>query len=96
MFLFIAAVVVGASLGLRYKVFVLVPATAIAIVFVALGGIAKGDSIIHVGVTMIAISTVLQVSYIIGTVVEPIMARRLGAISHRYSVSTSAGISKSA
>ena len=95
-FPFIAAVVAGTLLGLRYKVFVLIPATGVAITIVALGGLAKANSFVEIVATMIAISTVLQLGYVLGNVIELTIVSRLRAVVQRYSESTPAGLSKSA
>jgi len=96
MFPFIAAAAVGTLLGLRYKVLVLIPGTGIAIVMVALGGLANADSFVQIAGRMVAISTVLQLGYVLGSVIELMIFGRLRTVRQRYSVSRQAGISKSA
>src|SRR5262249_25644006 len=77
----------GALLGLRFKVFVLVPVTGIALGAVALGGLARAESSGRTLITMIVIATVLQLGYVLGSFIE--RAKERSRIEHRrYSVAT--------
>jgi hypothetical protein len=96
MFLFFTGAVIGTLLGLRYKVFVLVPATGVAIAIVALGGIANSAGFGQTVVRMIAIGTILQLGYGLGNIIELLLVERLRTTGRKYSVSQSARPSKSA
>jgi len=96
MFLFITGGVIGTLLGLRYKVFVLVPATGIAMAIVALSGIANSAGFGQTVVTMVAIGTVLQLGYVLGNFIEIMWLVQSRNTGRRHSVSTPAGLSKSA
>jgi hypothetical protein len=62
--------IVGLSLGLRFKVLILVPAIGFAAAIIAAGGIAGGDSLWHLAL-VIAVATIsFQVGYLGGTVVR--------------------------
>jgi len=69
-FLLLTGILVGAALGLRFKVFVLVPATAVALGIVAVGQIAYGQSLGRIAIAMIAIAASIQIGYIGGIVIR--------------------------
>ena len=62
----IIGTIVGVSLGLRFKVFVLVPATLV----VACAIIATGHGLQAIALTVLATAVLLQVGYIVGCVVR--------------------------
>jgi Na+(H+)/acetate symporter ActP len=62
---FIIGTIIGILLGLRFKVFVLVPATLI--IASAVGATGGGKT---VAVTMLATAVLLQVGYVLGAVVR--------------------------
>ena len=68
---FLALTVVGgATLGLRFKVFVLVPAIAITTIAGLAIGIGRGDSICSSLLTALSLVVALQIGYIAGTIVN--------------------------
>jgi hypothetical protein len=85
MILFLIGVLVGAVLGLRFKVFVLVPVICIALAIVAVDGVARGDELWRLAISMIVIATALQVGYILGIVTQFVMAS--GRSTHHSTVS---------
>jgi hypothetical protein len=94
MLLFTVAAIVGTLLGLRYNVFVLVPVTGAALATVAIQGFSNALGFGRIAVIMIAISAVLQLSYVFGSIIGYLIGRSVSA-HRRYSVSASVGISKS-
>jgi hypothetical protein len=66
--LILIGVFVGAMLGLRFKVFVLVPVICVALAIVAVGDVARGDDLWQLAISMIVIATSLQVGYFGGSV----------------------------
>jgi hypothetical protein len=55
---------VGAVLGLRYKVLVLVPSPGV--IAVALAGVAHGDGAWSILLSSVAMATVVQLGYLLG------------------------------
>jgi hypothetical protein len=92
MILILMGVLVGAVLGLRFKVFVLVPAICGALAIVVVDGIARGDGLLRLVLTMITIAMALQLGYILGTVVRFVDTTSRG----RNSMPTSARMGGSA
>jgi hypothetical protein len=60
----IIALLTGALLGMRFKVLVLVPTMALAIVAVVAGGIAHHDEASSIGHAMLMAAIGLQVGYL--------------------------------
>jgi hypothetical protein len=72
---------VGATLSVRFKVLILLPAIGLAVVGTAVVGIAHGD---HVGAVMLTIAftaAALQVGYLFGLVTRAVIAS-LGVPEH--------------
>jgi hypothetical protein len=88
----VIGVLVGAVLGLRFKVFALVPVIFIALAVVALHGVARGDDFWRLAVSMIAIATSLQVGYLGGSFV---LGSARGVNHRTVSLPTSRGMSGS-
>jgi len=65
-YFFTIGTIVGILLGLRFKVFVLVPATLI----IACAIIATGHGAKAIAITMLATIALLQVGYVLGCVVR--------------------------
>jgi hypothetical protein len=63
----ISCALVGAVLGLRYKVLALVPAVGVAMMVVLITGIARGDSGWLILGAAATAATVLQIGYLAGT-----------------------------
>ena len=59
---------IGAMLGLRFKVFILIPAVILAVVGVAGIEFARGDHAGSVPLAIILTATALQVSYLVGLI----------------------------
>jgi hypothetical protein len=89
--LILLGVVAGALLGLRYKVFVLVPATAIAIAVAGLDGIGSAAGLARISIMMIVTATALQLGYLLGTVIEA-GTGRVGSAHGKHPVPTSTGM----
>src|SRR5258708_3895845 len=62
----IISVLAGTALGLRYKVFVLVPAVTLSIMFAVMGGIARGDRLWSILLAMAILGTAVQFGYLAG------------------------------
>ena len=61
--------IVGATLGLRYKVLVLFPAICVALAIVALNAGARGDGFWSTVLMAVGAVTWLQLGYVLGRVV---------------------------
>jgi len=87
------SVLVGAMLGLRFKVFVLVPVICGALAIAVVEGIAGGDGLWRLVFAMIVIAASLQLGYILGIVVRFVMGAARADNRDRVSLPTSAGMS---
>jgi hypothetical protein len=68
------SVLIGAALGLRFNVLILVPTIVLAAVSTATIGIAHGDQIWSVALAMVFVVTALQISYLAGTITRAAVA----------------------
>jgi hypothetical protein len=91
--LILTGVLVGAVLGLRFKMLVLVPVLCGALAFIVIGGIAGGDTLWRLAFTMIVFATVLQMGYFLGNVIR-LVTGAARASDHRASMPTTAGMSR--
>jgi hypothetical protein len=66
----IVSVLTGIALGLRYKVFVLVPAVTLTIMFAVKGGIAHGDRLWSILLSMAILGTAVQFGYLAGIMIR--------------------------
>jgi hypothetical protein len=66
----IISVLAGTALGLRYKVFVLVPAVTLTIMFAVMGGIAHGDRLWSILLAMTILGTAVQFGYLVGIMIR--------------------------
>jgi NADH:ubiquinone oxidoreductase subunit 6 (subunit J) len=66
----IICMLAGIALGLRYKVFVLVPAVGLTIMFAAMGGIAHGDRLWSILLAMTILGTAVQFGYLAGIMIR--------------------------
>ncbi len=82
---------IGAVLGLRFKVLVLVPVMVFALAIVAVDGIARGDSVWQLVAAMVVVATSVQLGFLGGSAVSAWRAAGHGGIS----VPTSARVSGS-
>jgi len=94
-FIILLGVLVGAVLGLRFTMLVLVPVTCVALGIALVDGIARGDGAWWLAFTMIMISIALQLGYIFGIVVRFVIGGAHAGNHGRDSIPTSAGMSKS-
>src|ERR1700719_3138906 len=62
------SVLIGTAIGLHFKVFVLLAAVVLALVSTAAIGIAHGDQMGSVVLTMVVVATAVQISYLAGAV----------------------------
>lgn len=78
----VIGVLAGIALGLRCRVFVLVPALALAMIFAVVGGIAHGDQLGSIILAMAILGTAIQFGYLAGVVIHavagPIFASVMG------------------
>jgi len=96
MTLILLGVLVGGGLGLRFKMFVLVPAICGALVFVVANGVAHGDGFLRLALTMILIATALQLGYVLGSVARFVVGTADTTNHGRTSMPTSARMGGSA
>jgi hypothetical protein len=72
---------IGAALGLRFNAFILVPTIILAGLGIAVIQIARGDEARFVAFTIVMVTTVLQISYLLGSAtraaVEGLVPRNL-------------------
>jgi hypothetical protein len=82
--LFLLSALVGAVLGMRLRVLILIPVTGFAFVAIAGIGVARGEapSLISIAMAFVAIS--LQVGYLVGSTTRFVMAA--SRISRRYKI----------
>jgi len=66
----VVGVLAGIALGLRYKVLILVPAVALAVVFAMIVGIARADHIGSIVLTMVIVGTAVQLGYLVGIAIR--------------------------
>ena len=66
----IISMLAGIALGLRYKVFVLVPAVSLTIMFAMMGGIAHGDRLWSILLAMAILGTAVQIGYLAGIMIR--------------------------
>jgi hypothetical protein len=95
MMLVLIGILLGAVLGLRFKVLVLVPVICAALPVVVVAGIARGDGLWQLVLAMIVIATFLQLGYVLGIVVRFVMVAARAPNRGRVSIPTSAGMSGS-
>lgn len=67
------SVVAGIALGLQYKVFVLVPAVALAMAFAMMVGIARADHFWSIVLAMGVLGAAVQFGYLIGIAIRAVV-----------------------
>ncbi len=72
----ILSLVLGAFLGVRYRVFALLPVTSVALCFVVVDGILRGDEFWLVVLRVLVATTILQFGYVCGAVARTFFASR--------------------
>jgi hypothetical protein len=65
------SLVVGGALGLRFNMFILVPTIGLALIMVAVTGMARGDGVWSLMATLVVVTIFLQLGYFGGTVLAP-------------------------
>jgi hypothetical protein len=71
---FIFCTLVGAVLGMRFKVLILIPATIVAVIFVVIARAVLGDQISTIILAGITVATCLQVGYLGGGATRLVIA----------------------
>jgi hypothetical protein len=66
--LMLLALLVGAVLGMRFKVFVLIPAIGLTVPIILAVGMIRGESVASFAVTAILAGACLQIGYLAGAV----------------------------
>lgn len=74
MILSMISLLVGAALGQRFKVMVLMPATAIVLVLAAVAGITQGQTAWSIVLMAAAAATSMQMGYLIGIGTRHVLA----------------------
>jgi len=78
----IISVLAGITLGLRYRVLILVPAVMIAMIFAVIVGVAHADRFWSIVLAMVIFGTAVQIGYLAGVVlrvaIESICASSIG------------------
>jgi len=79
---------VGAVLGLRFKVLILVPVTGLSWVLVIANGIVNGESLWRLALALVVVATAIQLGYVGGMVAQLVFgstdsARSTEAREHR-------------
>jgi hypothetical protein len=95
MILILMGVLVGAVLGLRFKMFILVPVFCVALPFVVVDGVSRGDGVWRLALAMIVLATSVQVGYALGNVLQFVIGAARSRNHGRVSMPTSARMSKS-
>src|SRR5262249_13107019 len=70
----IIGVLGGIALGLRYRVVILVPAVALAMIFAMIVGIARADHVGSIVLTMVILGTGVQLGYLTGIAIHALAA----------------------
>jgi len=71
----ILAFLIGALLGTRFTVLILVPAITLAVIGVAASGVARGDNVSTIFVAAMLSTICLQVGYLFGAATRYTIAR---------------------
>jgi hypothetical protein len=66
----IISLLAGIALGLRCKVFVLVPAITLAMIFAVVAGVAHGDQLGSIILAMVIFATAVQFGYLAGVAIH--------------------------
>jgi len=73
----IISILAGIALGLRYKVLILFPALAFAVVFSVIGGIAQADHFWSIILTTVISGTSVQLGYLAGIAMRAAVERAI-------------------
>ena len=66
--LILLATLLGAVLGMRFKVFILIPAIGFALIVILADGIARGTSVSGILIAAVIASSCLQIGYILSII----------------------------
>jgi hypothetical protein len=88
----VAGILVGAILGLRFNIVILIPVTCAALTIAAVEGTAGGESFWYIASTVVLVVTALQLGYLGGSAIVSIIGSRRA--SNRSSESISTGLSR--
>jgi hypothetical protein len=86
----VISAIAGAVLGLRFKVLILVPAVMFAVMFAAVVGIARTDSVLSVVLLMAAVGTAVQLGYLAGIAVRAVIERAYALLVRNRNLGLSA------
>jgi hypothetical protein len=75
MILAITSALLGAVLGLRFKVWILVPAIIFGLVATAVVGLLRGDDVWSIALIMVLVATSLQIGYFVAITVVGLLGR---------------------
>jgi len=78
----IVTILCGAVLGLRYKIFILLPAATFMLVFVIGVGVARGAGIWRIALDMMVTMTALQLGYAGGSAFAAARERCKNGVTH--------------
>ena len=62
--LILSMLCIGAALGVRFKVLILIPAIGLAFMAIVAGGVARGDSALAILIAAVLASSGLQIGYL--------------------------------
>jgi hypothetical protein len=86
----------GMVLGQRFKVLILIPAIVIAVVATVGVGLAQAFNVWSIVLMALAVMTVLQIGYLVGTGIRTFMVAARAACLHRRPAATPAAIRRAA
>ena len=86
--LILSMLCIGAALGVRFKVLVLVPAIGLAFIAILAGGVARGDSVSTILIAIVLASSCLQIGYLCGILVRYGIAPASAEGAHRAPLQT--------
>jgi hypothetical protein len=73
MTLLFTSLLVGAVLGQRYKVFILLPAMSLALICTITAGIVRAQDAWSIAMVAVCITTAMQIGYLIGTGIRAVL-----------------------
>jgi hypothetical protein len=77
---------VGAALGMRYKILILVPAVGTVLVIVFAGGLARGDSLAATMLATMLASGCLQIGYLCGALMRQTVLKPNATALHKLAL----------
>ena len=76
--LILSMLCIGAALGVRFKVLILIPAIGLAFMAILAGGVARGDSALAILIAAVLASSGLQIGYLCSIIARYGIARAEG------------------